>query len=699
VISRLLSMELNPETQQAQSSWATHLHMRAQILSAIIASCIFSTSAAFSAEIVWLDQLDLRVASQGFGTPQKNRSVDGNLLSIGGKKFERGFGTHAESSLVIRLDSKAQSFSAQVGVDDEVMSSRASLEFFVYGDGKELWASKIMRAGDLPKVCSVSLKGIKSLELVVADGGDGFNSDHADWADAKIESIGSKTFTTSSSVSVEPYILTPPAPPTPRINGASIFGVRPGSLFLFTVPATGDRPMIFSAADLPEGLKLDSQTGRITGKIDAKGTYVVTLGAENSKGQSTKKLRIVCGDRIALTPPMGWNSWNCFAAAVSADKVKRAADAMVSSGLINHGWTYINVDDFWQNHRDSTDPTIRGEFRDAKGNIIPNFRFGDMKALADYIHGLGLKAGLYSSPGPWTCGGCVGSFGHEEQDAKAYAEWGFDYLKHDWCSYGGVVTNSKRDTRDVRSLEFAHNDQRDTAMAPYLVMGAYLRQQPRDIVFSLCQYGGANVWEWGDTVDGNSWRTTGDIGNSWQSMKNIALSQDKSAAWAKPGNWNDPDMLIVGRIGWGNPKPTRLTPDEQYLHVSLWSLFAAPLLIGCDLENLDAFTLNLLTNDEVIAVNQDPLGKQATCIDSDGDFRVYVKELEDGDRVVCFCNFGRQVLRIDYKNLAKLGITGRQLVRDLWRQKDLGVIDTRSHSLPLEIPVHGVVLHKFSAAR
>jgi alpha-galactosidase len=673
--------------------------MKSTHLTTLIGGCLFAASACLPADTVWLDQLDLRVASQGFGSPRKNQSVDGNGLSIGGRKFERGFGTHSESSLFVQLDGKAREFSAQVGVDDEVKNQRASIGFLVFGDGKELWSSGIMRGGDSPKACSVPLTGIKTLELVVTDGGDGTDFDHADWADAKIESTGPKTFATTGSVAAAPYILTPPAPPTPRINGASVFGVRPGSPFLFTVPVTGDRPMTYSAAGLPEGLKLDPQSGRITGKIDTKGTYVVTLGAKNAKGQSTKKLRIICGDRIALTPPMGWNSWNCFAGAVSADKVKRAADAMVSSGLINHGWTYINVDDFWQNHRDSKDQSIRGEFRDAEGNIIPNSRFGDMKALADYIHGLGLKAGLYSSPGPWTCGGCAGSFGHEERDAKAYAEWGFDYLKHDWCSYGGVVTNPQRDAKDVRSLEFAHNNQRDTAMAPYLVMGAYLRQQPRDIVFSLCQYGGANVWEWGDSVGGNSWRTTGDIGNSWQSLKGIALSQDKSAAWAKPGNWNDPDMLIVGHIGWGNPQPTRLTPDEQYLHVSLWSLFAAPLLIGCDMEKLDAFTLNLLTNDEVIAVNQDPLGKQATCIDSDGDFRVYVRELEDGGRAVGFCNFGRQALKLEYKNLAKLGITGRQLVRDLWRQKDLGVIDTGSRALPLEIPAHGVVLHKFSAAR
>jgi alpha-galactosidase len=189
-----------------------------------------------------------------------------------------------------------------------------------------------------------------------------------------------------------PEILTPPAPATPRINGAKIFGVRPGSPFLFTIPATGDRPMQFSADHLPRGLKLDSKTGRITGKLKKPGEFVVILHADNSLGTAEEKFRIVVGDQIALTPPMGWNSWNCFASAVSEDKVKRAADAMVKSGLINHGWTYINVDDYWQNHRNSKDPTLRGEFRDAKGNILPNSRFPGMKGLADYIHRLGLKA-------------------------------------------------------------------------------------------------------------------------------------------------------------------------------------------------------------------------------------------------------------------------------------------------------------------
>ena len=230
-------------------------------------------------------------------------------------------------------------------------------------------------------------------------------------------------------------------------------------------------------------------------------------------------------------------------------------------------------------------------------------------------------------------------------------------------------------------------------------MGEYLRQQPRDIVFSLCQYGMSDVFKWGDLVRGNSWRTTNDITDTWVSVKNIALDQDKSAAWAKPGNWNDPDMLVVGTVGWGNPHKSKLKPDEQYLHISLWSLFSSPLLIGCDMEILDDFTLNLLTNDEVIEINQDPLGKEATCIQSIDDLRIYVKELEDGSRAVGFCNFGLDIVDISYKDFSKLGLNGQFKVRDLWRQKDINNIDAKTGQLTLKVPVHGVVLYKFSPAK
>jgi alpha-galactosidase len=653
-----------------------------------------------SAQTVWLDQLDLSTATQGYGTPMVNKSIDGKRFTIAGRTFERGFGTHAVSSLLILLEGKATLFTAKVGIDDEVAGHEPAVEFVVNGDGKMLWSSGIMHLGDSARSCSVKLTGVQKLELRVTDGGNGNYYDHADWADAKFEAKGVNTFKTYNPVASEPYILTPKPSAKPRINGARVFGVRPGSPFQFLVPATGDRPMAFSASGLPKGLKIDPQTGIITGSISRAGTFEVTLGAKNAKGKAEEKLRIVCGDRIALTPPMGWNSWNCFAGEVSAEKVKRAAEAMVKSGLINHGWTYINIDDFWQNNRDSKDQSLRGKLRDSAGSIMPNSRFGDMKTLADDVHGLGLKIGLYSSPGPWTCGGCAGSYGHEKQDAQSYAKWGFDYLKYDWCSYGGVI-NGMPDggPYKVSSLSFQGGGDLPVAIKPYKIMGEYLRQQPRDIVYSLCQYGMSDVWKWGGSVGGNCWRTTNDITDTWESVKNIALEQDKSAAWAKPGNWNDPDMLVVGTVGWGNPHKSKLRPDEQYLHISLWSLFSAPLLIGCDMEKLDDFTINLLTNDEVIEIDQDPLGKQATCVQTIGDLRIYVKELEDGSRAVGFCNFGLEKVDISYKDFDKLGISGLQKVRDLWRQKDICNIDTKTGQLALKVPVHGVLLYKFTPVK
>jgi alpha-galactosidase len=523
-----------------------------------------------------------------------------------------------------------------------------------------------------------------------------------------------------TNIVVAPYILTPPAPATPRINGANVFGVRPGSPFLFTIPATGERPMEFGVEGVPNQLiiltkgheqpiarpsagvlTIDPITGQLTGSIIGRGEYKIVLVAKNSKGESKKNFRIVVGDQIELTPAMGWNSWNCFASAVSEEKVKSAADAMVASGLINHGWTYINVDDYWQNHRNSKDPTLRGPFRDTNGVIVPNSRFPDMKGMADYIHSLGLKAGLYSSPGPWTCGGCAGSFDHERQDAATYADWGFDYLKYDWCSYLPEMESLRNDPTNypsaAKSWSGARPASRAELMKPYALMHEALAAQNRDIVFSLCQYGMGDVWEWGGSINGNSWRTTHDITDTWKSMSSIGFNQDQAAPYAKPGNWNDPDMLVVGRVGWGRPHPSRLTPDEQYTHISLWCLLSAPLLIGCDMTKLDDFTLNLLENDEVLALDQDALGKSATCVLTNGDVRVFEKELEDGGRALGFFNLGSAPANLDFNQLAQIGFTGKQHVRDLWRQKDLADVDAANGVLPLTIPAHGVVLYKLSA--
>jgi alpha-galactosidase len=485
-------------------------------------------------------------------------------------------------------------------------------------------------------------------------------------------------------------VLTPKPGPQPRINSAKTFGVRPGHPFLYTVAATGDRPMTFSASGLPAGLTLDPTTGRITGTLTTPGESVVTLAAKNALGTAERKLKIVCGPTIGLTPAMGWNSWNCFASAVTAEHVKAAADAMVKSGLINHGWTYINIDDFWEvNTRSRNDPTLQGPGRDAQGRIVPNPRFPDMKGLADYVHGLGLKIGLYSSPGPTTCGGCLGSYQHEELDAAQYGEWGFDYLKYDWCSYGNV-SRADNPTNATR-LQIAQK--------PYRVMRAALDKVPRDIMFSLCQYGNESVWNWGAEIGGNSWRTTGDINDSWRSLDQIGFRQAGHEKFAGPGHFNDPDMLIVGMVGWG-PRlhPTRLTPNEQYTHISLWCLLASPLLIGCDMTQFDDFTMNLLSNDEVLEVNQDPLGRQAGRIKQEGTLEVWAKDMEDGSKAVGLFNRGEAEapVTVSWSDLGLQSPPAGQVVRDLWRQKDIG---TFKDQFQAPVPRHGVVLVKVTPAK
>jgi alpha-galactosidase len=500
----------------------------------------------------------------------------------------------------------------------------------------------------------------------------------------------------ATATNAEPaVILTPKAPPTPRINGAKVFGVRPGHPFLFRIAATGDRPMTFSAEGLPAGLKADPATGQITGAIEKEGTYLVKLGARNALGSANRDFKIVCGPQIGLTPALGWNSWNCFAGAVTQERVKAAADAMVSSGLINHGWTYINIDDYWEKKPGaSNDPTLQGIGRDAAGKIVPNPRFPDMKGLCDYIHGLGLKVGIYSSPGPTTCGGCLASWQHEEQDAQTYADWGFDYLKYDWCSYTTVLPSTNADgTARARNAY-----QRDLPILkkPYQVMRTALDKVPRDIMFSLCQYGMGNVWEWGadPSIGGNSWRTTGDIQDTWRSLTNIGFSQVGHEKFASPGHFNDPDMMIVGKVGWGPQlHPTRLSPNEQYTHVSLWALLTGPLLIGCDMTAMDDFTLSLLSNDEVLAVSQDPLAHQAGRVAKDGQLEVWAKDMEDGSKAVGLFNRNDEEANVTAK-WADLGLTGQQAVRDLWRQADLGKFDGQFQTM---VPRHGVVLVKVKA--
>lgn len=299
-----------------------------------------------------------------------------------------------------------------------------------------------------------------------------------------------------------------------------------------------------------------------------------------------------------------------------------------------------------------------------------------MADLGNWLHGEGLKFGIYSSPGDLTCGCYLGSLDHELQDAETYNSWGIDYLKYDWCGY-----HKKHAVEPDKNVVSSY-------IRPYMLMGEYLRRQPRDIFYSLCQYGMADVWKWGAMVDANSWRTTGDITDTWESLYDIGFNRQAGLApYAAPGHWNDPDMLIVGKVGWSNSlRDSRLTPDEQYTHIALWSLLASDMLIGCDVAQMDEFTVNVLCNNEVLAVNQDIMGAQADRAVLDGDIQIWTRPLSDGTYAIGVFNVGTKDIHVDLaKYFGKLGINKLQSVRDLWRQKDLSTTDTNYF-----LPSHGV---------
>ncbi len=352
---------------------------------------------------------------------------------------------------------------------------------------------------------------------------------------------------------------------------------------------------------------------------------------------------------LAATPPMGWNSWNHFQCRVSDAVIRAAADAIASDGMKAAGYTYINIDDCWQGQRD------------AQGNIQPNSKFPDMKALADYVHGKGLKIGIYSSPGPKTCAGYTGSYGHELQDARTYAKWGIDYLKYDWCSASHVYKPSQM-------------------QAAYTKMSKALKSAGRPIVFSLCQYGEQAVWRWGASVGGNLWRTTDDISDHYDRMSVIGFDQNGLQRFAGPGHWNDPDMLEVGN--------GHMNRDEYLTHMSLWCILAAPLLAGNDLSKMTPETLAILTNREVIAIDQDPGGIQGHRITQEGPLEVWMKPLADGSKAVGLFNRSEWLMQMKV-NFSDMGISGSASVRDLWAHKDLG---TFTGSFSAEVPRHGVVL-------
>ena len=498
--------------------------------------------------------------------------------------------------------------------------------------------------------------------------------------------------------------LTPPIEETPSINGANVFGATPGNPILIKIPVSGKKPVSFSAKQLPEGLVLDQNKGIISGIVKKRGNYPIRVEASNAKGKATKTITLSVGDEICLTPPMAWNSWYSYSVAVSQERILNVARMIVDTGLADHGWSYVNIDDCWQGDRNSPDKSLQSN---------PE-TFPDMKAMCDEIHSLGLKAGIYSSPWISTYAGFrggsmpnrggdysklaipenqrmnvyqifgkwpglhqnkadhAGEFCMMDVDARQWAKWGFDYVKMDW------LPNDVPTTKKIHDL---------------------LKKSGRDIVLSLSNAAPFENME-GLAQYANLTRTTGDIHDSWRSVSGIGFGQEKWQQFTKPGHWPDPDMLQVGKIGVPNEKnttfkPSRLTPDEQMTQVSLWCLISAPLIISSDLTNLDDFTLGLLTNDDMIAINQDRAGNPAKRpLDRDG-LQVWTKELSNGRTAVGFFNMKdeKAVYEVDINK--DLKIAGKTNIRDLWRRKNIGSAPAK---FSVELNPHGSAVFLFTSS-
>ncbi len=485
----------------------------------------------------------------------------------------------------------------------------------------------------------------------------------------------------------EKQILTPVPPAAPRINGPAVCGARPGNPFLYRIPTQGERPIRFEVKDLPDGLNLDADKGIISGKTPArKGEHLMIFTAKNGHGETSRPFKLVVGDKLALTPPTGWNSWGGQMIMVDDAVMRKAADMMVERGLADVGFQYVGIDDCWmrlnQEMYDNRQKwTVKkhaaydhlatgtiGPIRDGAGSILPNKKFPDMKAMTDYIHSQGLKAGIYSTPGVKTCQEWAGSYGHECADADQYAEWGFDLLKYDQCSGGAFLKRLKSTVPGFQTKNF------------WTPMSTYLRSQNRDILFNLCQYGLDAPWTWAPELGIQSWRTGGDLNHGVTNyFRNALRIATELRAYNKPGQWNDPDFMYIHRIRnvakMGEPsEEIKLNTNQRYQYVTLWSIVCAPFFFSCDIENIDEFTVRLLANADVLNINQDELGHTAEVIRNDDQKKesVMVKKLADGSKALAIFNRDAQNDATITVNWEDIDECCEPEVFDVWRKKTLG---------------------------
>ena len=621
----------------------------------------------------------------------------------------------APAAKAYRLGGRAEALDAVVGFSPEVMESpgpwgerrrnRARMAFRVYADGKVAAETKCITPRDDAVAIRANLKGADVVVIECIDGGYWLGAPYlkGEWRNLTLSMAGGGVAEEIPAGEFAPQfgILTPPEERAPRINGPDVFGASPGKPVFYRVPVTGEKPLRVSVENAPNGVGFDAGRHLLTGIVEKAGNYSLNLIAENAKGRTTRRFTLAVGDRLAIAPPMGWTSWNALRCNITDANIRETARLIDARGLADYGWSFVNLDDGWQRRpmkgkwsdppgKDAYMYNIPSAFsqppRDADGRIRPNANFPDMKALADYVHSLGLKIGLYSSPGPMTCQKFEGSLGHEAQDAATWCGWGFDFIKYDYCTYTRVfLSETKAVGREATEEDHAK---------PFATLGRALRELPRDMVFSA-NASSHGAHRWGESVGVNMWRTWEDLKDNWGGLVNAANAAFKLAPHSKPGFWCDPDMLVVGFMdtGAGEPHASNLTPNEQYTHLTLWCLFNAPLLLGCQLDRMDDFTMNLISNPEVLSVDQDiahPGAKRTTETDSEW---VVVKRLADGAFAVGVVNlypFKRSVT-LDF---AANGLPERASLRDLWRRKELG---ERRGSMTFDLPPHAPAFVKVAA--
>ena len=665
-------------------------------------ACRLGAGVALTAAELRVEQLDLREIQQAYAPASRSGEASGGgPLRVGRITYPAGFGTSGASRLELALDGRGETLTARTGVDD-TSGPLASVRFLVVGDGRVLYRGPWQQRFGPAVPLQVEVRGVQRLALVADVRGEPYA--RADWLAPVLTHAGTPPVAVAPESAVG-EILAPPPAVAPRFNLPAAVGVRPGHPFLQRVNVAGARPLQLVAEHLPRGVTFNAERQVLEGVAPAEpGEHTILLRAENHAGRAACALRLVVGDTLALTPSQGWSSWYGMSFKVSDAWVREAAEALLRTGLADHGWTLVKLDEAWMTRPGPddprlvrlraqeklgrspgywkgtvNDPTFAGPARDAQGRILPNARFPDMPALTAWLHARGLQAGIYSSPGVLTCGGCTGSFGHETEDAAQFAAWGFDFLMYDWCAY---------------SLETEGLEQADWER-PYARMGAALRAQPRDIVFNLCQYGHASVWTWGAKVGGQSWRVDQDLMDTWGAVAGAGFFGEERDRHAGPGRWNDLCFLMLGSIGWErNLHPVRLTRDEQRTHFALWCLRSSPLILGGDPCALDTATAALLTNDEVIALDRDPLAQPARRVVLSDVQEAWVRPLAGGAVAVGLFNRDEAPAAAQV-TWAQLGLPGTWRVRDLWRGR---WIPADAAGWSGRVPRHGVELFRLEPA-